>query len=171
MKRPRRGSTVKQYAYATRRLSPGSAGTKKEIAILSGFSTSVAENAKAKIEDTEGYKNAVIELAKKSNNLLLAVMAEFEARGLKEFSNSDLTKALNAIGTAWDRIEKVRAPSQMKTPEGNPLRGVFMRRVETQTAIVEEVPSEKPATAEAIIVTPEALPAGKSDKTDDDMDF
>lgn len=168
MKRPRRGSTIKQYAYATRRLSPGKATSKKEIAILSGFSTSVAENAKHKIEETEGYKNAIIELATKSNNLLLAVMSEFEARGLKDFSNADLTKALNAISGAWDRVEKVRAPDQMKTPEGNRLRGVFMRRVETQTALVESAPDEEPATANAVVIETPAIP----DKTEEDaMDF
>ena len=125
----------------------GQGESKKEMAILSGFSPSVAENVKAKVEDTEGYKNAVIVLATKSNNLLLAVMAEFEARGMTDFSNSDLTKALNAISGAWDRIEKVRAPNQMKTPEGNRLRGVFTRRVETQTAVLESVPGEDPAGA------------------------
>jgi hypothetical protein len=146
MKRPAKGSTIKQYAYATRRLN-GQGKSKKEIAKLSGYSTTMAENAKAKIENTEGYKNAVIELAHKSNNLLLAVMSEFEARGLKDFSNKDLNSALNAISGAWDRIEKTRAPNKMKTEEGNRLRGVFTRRVETQTAVLEEVPAELPASA------------------------
>ncbi len=164
MKRRRGGSTVKQFAYATRRLSPGKSESKKEIALLSGFSMSVAENAKHKIEDTEGYKNAVIQLATKSNNLLLAVMTEFEARGLKTFSNTDLTKALNAISSAWDRVEKVRAPSQMKTPQGNPLLGVFQRRVETQTvafAAGEQPASAEPIHAEATVVQEE----------DPDLDF
>ena len=147
MKRPQRGSTPKQYAYATRRLSPGGATSKKEMALLSGFSPSVAENVKAKIEDTEGYKNAIIVLATKSNNLMLAAMTEFEARGLKGFSNADLTKALNAITGSWVQIEKSRAPNQMKTPEGNRLRGVFTRRVETQTVAVESIPAEEAASA------------------------
>lgn len=145
MKRPQTGSTPKQYAYATRRLN-GDGRSKKEMALLSGFSPAVAENVKAKIEDTEGYKNAVIELATKSNNLLLAAMAEYEARGLKNFSNKDLNAALNAIASAWDRVEKVRAPEKMKTPQGNPLRAVFTKRVETQTAVFEPAP-EEPATA------------------------
>ncbi len=149
MKRPQRGSTLKQYAYATRRLSPGKVDTKKEAALLSGYSMTMAENAKAKIEDTEGYKNAVVVLAHKSNNLLLAVMTEFEVRGLSEFSNKDLNAALNAISGAWDRIEKTRAPNKMKTPEGNPLRAVFTKRVETQTAVIEEMPREETATADS----------------------
>ncbi len=147
MKRPQKGSTIKQYAYATRRLN-GQGGSKKEIAKLSGYSTSMAENAKYKIEATEGYQNAVIQLAHKSNNLLLAVMAEFEARGLSEFSNKDLNAALNAISGAWDRIEKTRAPNKMKTPEGNRLRSVFTERVETRTVSVEPVPEETVTTEE-----------------------
>ncbi len=139
MKRPQNGSTPHQYAYATRRLN-GDGSSKKEIALLSGYSMNVAENVKAKVEDTTGYKNAVIELAVKSNNLLLAAMTEFEARGLEGFSNAELTKALNAISGAWSHIEKHRAPDQMKTVEGNPLRGVFQRRVETQTVTIEPAP-------------------------------
>jgi hypothetical protein len=140
MRRPQKGSTIKQYAYATRRLG-GQGSSKKEIALLSGFSRSVAENAKNKIESTEGYQNAVIELATESNNLLMAVLAEFKARGLKDFSNKDLNSALNAISGAWDRVEKVRAPNAMKTPQGNPLRAVFTQRVETRTAVVESAPA------------------------------
>lgn len=151
MKRPQRGSTIKQYAYATRRLN-GDGGTKKEIALKSGYTMSMAENAKAKIESTEGYQNAVIELATESNNLLMAVMAEFKARGLKNFSNKDLNSALNAISGAWDRIEKTRAPNRLKTPEGNPLRAVFTKRVETQTAVFES--AEDPATASPEESTP-----------------
>lgn len=147
MKRPQNGSTIKQYAYATRMLN-GQASTKKEAAALSGYSPTMANNAKSKIEDTDGYKNAIIKLAAKSNNLMLAVLHEFEVRGLKDFSNSDLNKALNAISGAWDRIEKTRAPNKMKTPEGNPLRAVFTRRVETQTAVIEQIPEEVPADAQ-----------------------
>lgn len=145
MKRPQTGSTPKQYAYAQRRLN-GDGRSKKEMALLSGFSPAVAENVKAKVENTEGYQNAIIELATKSNNLLLACFAEYQARGLKNFSNKDLNAALNAISGAWDRVEKTRAPSKMKTPEGNPLRAVFTKRVETQTAVFESAP-EEPATA------------------------
>lgn len=142
MKRPQKGSTVKQYAYATRRLN-GQGGSKKEIALLSGYTKSMAENAKSHIENTEGYQNAVIVLATESNNLLLAVMAEFKARGLSDFSNKDLNAALNAISGAWDRIEKVRAPAKLKTPEGNPLRAIFTERV-TRTAVITEAPAPAP---------------------------
>lgn len=144
MKRTKSGSTPKQYAYAMRRLS-GQGKSKKEMALLSGFSPSVAENVKHKVEETEGYQNALIVLGHESNNLLLAAFAEFKARGLTNFSNADLTKALNAITGAWDRIESKRAPDKLKTPEGNRLRAVFTER--TRTAVVESVPTEAPADA------------------------
>lgn len=144
MKRPKKGSTIKQVAYATRMMS-GQAGSKKEAALLSGFSMSVAENVKAKIEDTEGYQNAIIGLATQSGNLLQAVMAEFKARGIENFSNGDLIKAMNAIAGAWDKIDQRRAPNKMKTPEGNRLRTIFTER--TRTAVMESVPSEVPASA------------------------
>ncbi len=169
MKRPQKGSTIKQYAYATRKLG-GQGSSKKEIALLSGFSPSVAANAKNKIENTEGYNNAVIVLAAESNNLLLAVLSEFKARGLRDFSNADLTKALNAITGAWTKIEEKRAPSQMKTPEGNPLRGVFQRRVETQTVTIEPVPSNDSADANTIHV--EVTPVEDATPTPEiDLDF
>ena len=136
MKRTKKGSTIKQFAYATRMMN-GQAGSKKEAALLSGFSMSVAENAKNKIEETEGFKNAIGVLAFRSNNLLMAVMAEFETRGLSDFSNKDLVSAMNAITGAWAKIDEKRAPNKLKTPEGNPLRAVFTRRVETQTATIE----------------------------------
>jgi hypothetical protein len=156
MKRPRSGSTVRQVAYATRLLG-GQGKHKKEIALLAGYSPTMAENAKAKIEDTEGFKNAVIVLAQRSNNLLQAVMAEFEARGLKKFSNADLVKALNAISGAWERIEKSRAPDRLRTPAGNPLRAVFEERVTTRvrTATVSAAaPSPEPAGEAAAASTP-----------------
>ena len=136
------GSTPKQYAYATMRLS-GQGGSKKEIARKSGFSVSVANNTKNKIENTEGYQNAVIVLAAESNNLLLGILAEFKARGMKNFSNKDLIGSLNAMTSAWEKIEKKRETAKMKTPEGNPLRAVFTKRVETQTVRFENEKKEK----------------------------
>ncbi len=140
MKRPQRGSTVKQYAYATRRLSPGKAQSKKELALLSGYSMTMANNIKAKVEDTDGYKNAITVLAAESNNLLLEVLNQFKVRGLSEFTNPELIKALNAISGAWDRIEKTRAPNRLQTPEGNPLRAILQQRVETRTMTIEQAP-------------------------------
>lgn len=151
MKRPQRGSTIKQYAYATRKLG-GQGSSKKEIALLSGFSPSVANNVKNKIESTEGYQNAVATLAIESNNLLIAVLAQFKARGLKDFSNKDLVSALNAITGAWSKIEEKRAPSQLKTPEGNRLRSIFTER--TRTVTLESAPAGSASATETVIDIP-----------------
>lgn len=142
----------------------GAAETKKEAALLSGFSMSVAENAKHKIEETEGYQNAIIGLATESGNLLQAILAEFKARGIKNFSNTDLIKALNAITGAWEKIEAKRALPLMKTPEGNPLRAVFTKRVETQSVALEPALSEVPADAEEAVIR-------DAEVQDPDMDF
>lgn len=148
MKRPARGSTVKQFAYAQNKLN-GRGSTKKEVALLSGFSPSVARNARTKIESTEGYHNAMLELATKSNNLILAAFSEYQARGLKDFTNKDLNGALNAITGAWERIEKLRSPNRNTDPNQNPLRKVFMQRVENQTVNITE-PTEKQEKAKVI---------------------
>lgn len=167
MKRSRSGSTPKQFAYATRMLN-GSAKSKKEAALLSGFSRTVANNVSNKIEKTVGYQNAIQALAFESNNLLLGVLAEFKARGLSDFSNADLTKALNAITGAWDRIETRRAPNALKTPEGNRLRGIFTR----ETAVIESVPTDEAASATRVHEqAPAALPGGADDTDDNPDDF
>ncbi len=145
----------------------GNASSKKEAALLSGFSLSVAENVKAKVEDTEGYQNAIIGLATESGNLMQAILAEFKARGLTKFSNADLTKALNAISGAWAKIEEKRAPNRMKSPTENPLRGVFIRR--TETAVIEEVrPAPTPVPSQDVTVpaAEEKLP-----REDDSIDL
>ncbi len=139
MKRPKTGSTPKQYAYAHLRLT-GAGRSKNELARKAGFSPSVANNVKYKIESTEGYHNAMLEMATKSNNLVMATMAEFEARGMKKFSNQELISALNAITSAWDRIETRRAPARTKDPEQNALRRVVLEKVEkTTTRVTTEV--------------------------------
>lgn len=161
MKRPKVGSTPKQYAYAQRKLN-GEGRSKKEMALLSGFSQSVAENAKYKIETTEGYHNAMLEMATKSNNLVMAAMSEFEARGLGNFSNKDLIGALNAITSAWDRIEERRAPSRNKSPDTNPLRAALMQKVENQTVNIHPA-AESPAPA---IIRDATVTAPPSDEDD-----
>jgi len=134
MKRPKHGATLKQFAFA-QKLMNAEGPSKKEMALSVGYSPSVANNTEHNIENTEGYKNAVIELANRSNNMVLAAMAEYEARGFDNFSNKDLNGAMNALAAAWDRINKHRAPVK-EDPAGNPLRAIFVKRVETQTVSV-----------------------------------
>jgi hypothetical protein len=166
MKRPRTGSTPRQLAYATRTLN-GNATSKKEAALLSGYTPAVANNAKAKIESTEGYHNAMIVLATKSNNLMLAAMHEFEARGLKDFTNKELVAALNAIGAAWERVEKQRSPNGSKAADGsNRLQGLFTRKTVTETAVIGPAPADDPASA-----SPKKTKEAEFVEVDPDMDF
>lgn len=94
---------MKQKAYAMR-IWGAQGSSKKEIALDVGYSLASARSTVQKIESKPGFQNAIMELALKSNNLALAAMAEFNARGFKDFSNKDLVGALNAIGQAWSKF-------------------------------------------------------------------
>jgi hypothetical protein len=136
MRRTKTGSTPRQYAYAVKKLN-GDGRNNKEIALSVGYPPSTANNTKTKIENTEGFKNAVIKLANESNNMALAVMTEYKARGFTRFSNKELNGAMNAIGAAWERFNKTRA-EEGPSKTGNALRKVILQRVENQTIQVEK---------------------------------
>lgn len=124
-------STMKQMAYA-RRLLGAQGDTKKSIALDVGYSPNVANSVMHHIESKPGFNNAMAALAIDSNNLALAAMHEFKARGFKDFSNKDLVGALNAIGSAWSKfnaVPKEKAP----TERGNRLRTVILNQIENQT--------------------------------------
>lgn len=126
---------MKQMAYAKRLL--GAQGTsKRSIALDCGYSTYVANSISSHIENQPGFNNAMAALAVQSNNLALAAMSEFKARGFADFSNKDLIGALNAIGNAWSKFN-VQPKDKDKTPEGNKLRTIIMQQVENQTLISE----------------------------------
>jgi hypothetical protein len=72
------------------------------------------------------------QLAVDSNNLALAAMHEFKARGFQDFSNKDLVGALNAIGSAWSRFNTVPKESNENTSK-NRLRTVILQQIENQT--------------------------------------
>jgi hypothetical protein len=122
---------MKQFAYARRVW--GAKGTdKKNIALDVGYSQSTASKAVEKIESTKGFNNAMTKLACESNNMALAVLSEFKARGLNDFSNKDLVGALNAIGNAWSRFNQVdieNAKGRGKK-EGNKLRAIVIHEAE-----------------------------------------
>lgn len=134
MKISRKGSSVKQYAYA-RRTFGGKAESKKQIALDVGYSPAVANSCVSKIESRPGFNNAMAELARESNNMALSVLHEFKARGLEDFSNKDLVAALNAIGSAWDRFNKglreLENPGSTQKP-GNRLRAIIIDRSNAQ---------------------------------------
>lgn len=166
MKRPSRGSTVKQYAYATRLLS-GGASSKREAALLSGYSMTMAKNTKAKIENTEGFNNAIAKLAADSNNLLIGIIAEFKARGLDEFTNKELIAALNAMSNSWEKIDKRNHPEEKPLLE-NPLRAIFTER--TRTVEIGPAKESAPASVPVPSSIREAVVVGDSAEKID-MDF
>jgi hypothetical protein len=135
MKISRTGSTPMQKAYAMR-VWGAKGSDKKSIARDVGYSPYVARSATSKIEGTKGFQNAIIALAKDSNNLALAAMAEFKARGLKGFSNKDLVGALNAISGAWSKFNtELKAETKPMSESGNRLRQIVLNKIETQTIV------------------------------------
>ena len=138
MNHPRKGSSPKQVAYA-RRVFGGQGVSKKQIALDVGYSPNVANSISSHIENKPGFNNAMATLAVDSNNLALAAMHEFKARGFEDFSNKDLVGALNAIGNAWSKFNAVpKDPNG--TPSTNKLRTVILQQIENQTNIAPPTP-------------------------------
>lgn len=130
-------STPKQTAYA-RRVFGGEGTSKKQIALEVGYSPSSANSIMTHIENKPGFQNAMLKLAKDSNNLALSAMSEFKARGFKEFSNKDLVGALNAIGSAWSKFNAPLSKHYNMDGPGtklgnNKLRTIILQRIENQT--------------------------------------
>lgn len=164
----KRTSTIKQMAYAKRLL--GAKGTsKKDIALDVGYSPAVANSISSHIENKPGFNNAMAALAVDSNNLALAALHEFKARGFKDFTNKELVGALNAIGSAWSRFNP-EAKEKEKSPNANKLRTVILQQVENQTiappatkSIKSNKPEEKQSATDDV--------AGGVVEADDPMDF
>ena len=121
-----------QKAYAMR-VWGAKGKDKRSIALDVGYSRFVAASAKSKIENTKGFNNAILALANDSNNLALAAMAEFKARGLKGFSNKDLVGALNAISGAWSKFNNAEKEPRSQAESGNKLRQIVINRIENQS--------------------------------------
>lgn len=138
----KRHYTMKQMAYA-RRLFGGDGVSKKQIALDAGYSPYVSNSISSHIENQPGFHNAMAALAIDSNNLALAAMHEMKSRGFKDFSNKELTSALNAIGGAWSRFN---APLAKSPHDGNraanKLRTVILQQVENQTITSGRVDEE-----------------------------
>ena len=152
----KRGSTMKQMAYA-RRVFGAEGKNKKQIALDVGYAPSVANSIAAHIENKPGFQNAMALLAADSNNVALQVMSEFKARGFTEFSNKDLVGALNAIGNAWAKFNAPLMEKPDKEKGTNKLRTVILQQIENQTVNNPPAQKEVPPTPapEIIDVTPE----------------
>ena len=124
---------MKQLAYA-RKLFGAEGVNRKQIALDVGYSSNVSNSIKTHIENKKGFHNAMSALAIDSNNIALSVMHEMKSRGFKDFSNKELTGALNAIGNAWSKFNTV--PEQVKDSnrsDTNKLRTVILQQIENQT--------------------------------------
>ncbi len=164
MKIPKRGSSMKQVAYA-RRAWGAKQSTKKLIALDVGYSPSVSNSVVSKIESRPGFNNAMAKLAAESNNLALSIMHEFKSRGVQDFSNKDLVSALNAIAGAWDRFNKGLIESEKPIDNGkNRLKTIILQNISKQvnTPSLQDTIEESPA-KEATSVDFVEVPKEESD--------
>lgn len=129
---PEKGYTPSQKKYALGVFAGGK--SKAAAALDAGYSRQVAKNPKYLIEEKKGYKNAMIEILKESDDMVLSIMGQFKERGFTEFSNKDLISALTAIGAAWAKFSEVGRPKEEDPMTGhNQLRTLVLQRIENQT--------------------------------------
>lgn len=147
---PEGGYTEKQMNYALKKFS-GEAGNSMQIARSVGYSDAVAKSPKQKIESKTGYKNAMLEILRKSDNQVLKIMGAIDKRGFDEYSNKDLINALTAIGQAWAKFNDVAkgGDGDDAIVKHNQLRTIVMNRIENQTVnqvaetkVIKEIPNE-----------------------------
>ena len=125
-------SSMKQMAYA-RQLLGAKGKNKKQIALDVGYSPYVANSISSHIENQPGFHNAMTKLAYESNNLALAALHEFKARGFNTFTNNELIGSLNAIAGAWSRFNNQTVKEDGSKLSTNKLRTVILQQVENQT--------------------------------------
>ena len=128
MRRLKNGSTPKQYAYAMRRWG-GEGKSRRQIAMAVGYAENTANNAVARIEKTEGFHNALGDLAEKNHALALKVYAELNKRDLSKEDFSKLINSIQIIGNAFEKF----APKQAQSQSALPYKALLLQHVENQT--------------------------------------
>ena len=132
----RKGShktSLKQLAYA-RRVFNGQGINKKQIALDCGYSPNVANSLSSHIENKPGFLAAMSQLAAESNNLAMEALLEFKRRGFTDFSNAEMSNALNAIAGAWSKFNpEARAKEHEGSLSTNRLRTIILQQIENQT--------------------------------------
>ena len=133
-------STMKQKAYA-RKIVSGVHKTKKETALAVGYSVSVAESAKNRIEDTPGFNNAMRDLAQETGDVVMHVYHSIKDRDL---SKENLQTVLNAVEVLAGAFEKF-SPKQKdeSSLKNNRLKAVLLQRVENQTINAGTIKAKK----------------------------
>ncbi len=134
MRRPKNGYTARQLAYATNKLGAKSP-SRRQSALAVGYAPSVADKAVEKIENTEGFHNAMAKLASDNGNLALKIYSELKMRDLSKESVPTLLNAVATLAKAWE----VYTPKQ-KTLDNdkNPLRAIILREEKIINAKVEK---------------------------------
>ena len=140
MRRTKNGSTDKQKAYAQRRLL-GIAGNKKQTALSVGFSPSTANSVSVKIEKTEGYANAVRDLAEETSNLVLASYNVLKNRDLSKEPTLVVLKSIDTLANAW-KVFSNDKKQDYDQPE-NRLRFAINQHIQHQTITVKNDEPEK----------------------------
>ena len=153
MKRPRNGSTMKQRAYAMHVLRPAGKRTKKEAALAAGYAPSVATSIVSKIESTEGFANAMRDLAAESGNVVLQIMHTLKHKDMAKEDFKTLIDAASTMASVWEKLNV--KPLQKEQPEkSNNLKVIFQNHAQNQT--IKAVPDQ----AETI----QAQPVGDQDQ-------
>ena len=129
---------MKQMAYA-KRIFTADGVNKKQIALDVGYAPNLSKSVTTHIEATAGFHNAMAQLAYESNNLALAAIEEFKARGFEDFTNNEMISALNAISGAWAKFN-IKPIDDGGKKSNNKLRTVILQQIENQTVVQSDKP-------------------------------
>ena len=121
---------MKQQAYA-RKIVSAAHDTKKETALAVGYSQSVAHSAKQKIENTEGYSNAMRDLAMETGDVVMYAYASIKNRNLDKEDLKTVLRAVEVLANAFEKFSP--RPKDDNSLKNNRLKAVLMQRVENQT--------------------------------------
>lgn len=127
MKRTKNGYTRKQYAYAQRSLAPAGATTKKAMALAVGYSPSVADSVKDRIEKTEGYSNAIAALASDAGNVALKIMHKLKHADIDKMSFETAVDQLTKVAAVFEKFTPQAKVEETKKPNG--LRAIILEHV------------------------------------------
>lgn len=77
--------------------------SKRQVALEAGFSESTARVPKL-IENKQGFKLAMAQLAGETANVAMKLMFELQARDLSKMDNADLLRSLEVMSRAYERF-------------------------------------------------------------------
>ena len=139
MRRTKNGYTIKQNAYAMR-VWGGDGLSKRQIAKAVGYSQSTADHTKHRIENTEGYSNAIASIASQTGALAMKVFQEINRRDLTDVPLDKLLNAVSVIANAW----KVYNPESEKANEPLQHKALLLQHIEHQTIQAPNIDVQAP---------------------------